>query len=192
MREIWNMAIAKTLPEEDLSAEQRAKLDELLTYRHDMYIRADVATNKLAYDHENKEIVLVTNGTCVLDHSSRGNFAESHKTCGCRFEAFEAIAPRVCGVHIDNGRPIMAWVYKHVRDEHLTPCEGMSLEDFLKLLRQDVTDEERVEVRAITTPDEFAKFLMRGDRRKPEGKYWIGRVSGYFVLTERNLHVNNN
>ena len=71
------------------------------------------------YDKQAKEFVHITNGLCILDHSSPEAFKTAH-TSGCIYAPSEAVALRVIG-NTKNGDPIIAFTYRGVDPQHLTP-----------------------------------------------------------------------
>lgn len=92
-------------------------------------------SGQVCYDNYAKEYVKITNGTCVLDHSSREAFKKSHDEraaitgqCGCVYVPSEAIALRCVGV-IGKGDPVIAFTYRKVDHTHLTPAPTMAFPD---------------------------------------------------------------
>lgn len=84
----------------------------------------DYRQNRVVYDQAAKEYVVVSNGRCVLDHSSPEKFARTHEHVvttmqtrrECQFAPSEAIALRP--LISDAGKVSIAWTYRAV-----DPCE---------------------------------------------------------------------
>lgn len=77
--------------------------------------------NRVFWDTQAKELVLITNSVCALDHTSPEAFKVSHGHGGigaCKFVPLEGIALRVVGV-AENGRAIVAWTYRGVDPDKL-------------------------------------------------------------------------
>jgi hypothetical protein len=105
----------------------------------DTWVNDKLKMNCIAFDSENKEHVLITNGRCTLDHSSPDAFRESHKredgSCGCHYEPSEAIAIRVIGTNtLDKAKLTLAWTYRGVNAKHLSPADNYNRNDFAKLM----------------------------------------------------------
>lgn len=75
--------------------------------------------NKVFFNRATKEKCLLTNGKCVLDHSGKKAYEESHKGGQCLYEPSEAIVLRVVGFDKKSGRPIMAFTYIGVNPAEL-------------------------------------------------------------------------
>jgi len=79
----------------------------------------DHRTNRMVYDKHAKEIVMITNGACVHDHTSRENYGKTHgNNQACQFAPSEAIALRA---FLDNGKAVIAWTYRAVNPCDLEP-----------------------------------------------------------------------
>jgi len=81
---------------------------------------------RIVFDQHTKEYVRVSNGKCVLDHSTQAAFKTSHtiKLYGsesCQFAPSEAIALRVACV---NGKVSVAWTYRAVNPCDLRPVSA--------------------------------------------------------------------
>lgn len=78
----------------------------------------DFKMNEVLFDGQAKEYVKVTNGHCVLDHSSTEGFHASHKGyVDCMFAPSEAVALRpFIG---EDGQVSVAWTYRGVDACHL-------------------------------------------------------------------------
>ncbi len=77
------------------------------------------STNTVAYDPTNDKYILITNGTCTLDHSCTAGYQATHKDCGCIYKPFE-------GLVFDNVRDdgtITSWSCQNITDRTLIPCE---------------------------------------------------------------------
>lgn len=81
------------------------------------------------YDKDAKEIVHITNGICTLCHSSPEAYKASH-TDGCLYTPSEAAALRVVGVK-KSGDPIIAFTYRKVDANHLTPQKTVDGDPFV-------------------------------------------------------------
>jgi len=71
--------------------------------------------NKIYFDREAKEYVLVTNGICTLDHSNPETFATSHANGmgSCEYVPHEGIALRPF-VDEKTGLVSIAWTYRGI------------------------------------------------------------------------------
>ena len=78
--------------------------------------------SQTCYDKQAKEIVHITNGKCTLDHSSPEAYKVAHSNNGCIFSPHEAAALRVVGT-TKNGDPIIAFTYRAVIADQLTPLK---------------------------------------------------------------------
>lgn len=80
-------------------------------------------TNVAVYDRASKDIVLISNGVCTLDHTSPDAYKLSHAaSVGCVYAPSEAVALRVIGERKRRKRksePLVAWSYVGVRPENL-------------------------------------------------------------------------
>ncbi len=84
-------------------------------------------TNVVCFDHFAREMVMVSNGVCTLDHSSQAGFKATHTTGGCIYTPCEAVALRVVGAAPRKGRKAVAQVaytYRSVRREDLVVLPG--------------------------------------------------------------------
>ena len=77
------------------------------------------AANALMFDTQAKEFVKVTNGICVLDHSSPEGYAASHNGGVCVYAPHEAIALRP--VVLEGDTFGVAWTYRGVDAAYLQP-----------------------------------------------------------------------
>ena len=105
----------------------------------DTWVDEKLKTNCIAFDSENKEHVMISNGRCTLDHSSPEAFRLSHKredgSTGCCYEPSEAIAIRVIGTStLDKAKLTLAWTYRKVDAKYLSPVDNYNRDDFVKLL----------------------------------------------------------
>ena len=79
----------------------------------------DFKQNTVYYDTYARENVLVTNGTCALDHSTAAGFARDHGHSGreCRYKALECFAIRA---NVDmNGEVTVATAMRRVNHAYL-------------------------------------------------------------------------
>ena len=81
---------------------------------------------KIAFDKIAKEHVLISNGTCTLDHSTPEAYAIAHKGKTCVYAPSEAIAIRYLGYH--KGKPILGWTYRGVDPAVLSCSDDMQHE----------------------------------------------------------------
>jgi len=75
----------------------------------DIWIDPQLQTNRVAFNKDTKEFIIVTNGTCILDHSSPEGYAKDHINCGCKYRPHEGIVLRIIGFEDDI--PIHGWTY---------------------------------------------------------------------------------
>lgn len=120
----------------------------------DNWINNKLAMNCVAFDSENKEHVLISNGSCMLDHSGTEGYRAQHigrdgKPCGCLYAPSEAIAIRL--LSMEGGKPLIAWTYRRVNPAALSESK-MTTEEFTEMMG-----------------DQFSP-------RSKEGKQFIGRV----------------
>lgn len=103
----------------------------------DTWVNDKLKTNCIAFDSENKEHVMISNGRCTLDHSSPEGFKAAHekdgKMCGCCYEPSEAIALRVLGFHAE-AKLTIAWTYRKVNPKHLSPVDSITADEFARLM----------------------------------------------------------
>lgn len=122
----------------------------------------DYRINRVVFDEHAKEYVMVTNGKCVLDHSTPDAFRTSHIgtplthpdlpgraliPVECQYAPSEAIALRV--LTSDGGKVSVGWTYRTV-----DPCD-------LRPLKAD--DEQRVKASfdAIMSKKRSVRFVGR-------------------------------
>jgi hypothetical protein len=80
----------------------------------------DFEMNHIYYDTFAREKVLVTNGTCVLDHESPNGFKEDHNgTSGCIYKALECFAIRA--IIEPDGSISVGTVMRKVNHAYLEP-----------------------------------------------------------------------
>ena len=84
--------------------------------------------NDVCFDTEMKEHVLITNGTCVLNHTNSDAFKVAHEgMADCVFKPCEAIAIRCIGTEVigatDSRVPVCGWTYREVNPDHLRKSE---------------------------------------------------------------------
>lgn len=77
--------------------------------------------NMVCFDKHSKEFVRISNGKCVLDHSSPEAFKAAHVD-GCVYVPHEATALRVVGA-TKTRDPIIGYTYRAVNVADLTPCK---------------------------------------------------------------------
>lgn len=92
----------------------------------------------VCFDTEMKEHVLITNGECVLDHSSPEAYKKSHEGHDeCVYAPHECIAIRCIGTEVieatDSIVPLCAWTYRGCNPEHLKETD-ITKEQFEKWL----------------------------------------------------------
>lgn len=91
--------------------------------------------NAVVWDMDAKELVKITNGACVLDHSTPAAFKASHAADmgSCIFEPSEAVALRLS--HLDaKGRACFGWAYVSIKGHSLSGSSPDAVETFNKLL----------------------------------------------------------
>jgi hypothetical protein len=84
------------------------------------------ATGVTCFDWHAKEEVVISNGKCILDHSSSDAYAVTHADSGCIYEPSEAVALRVSvdHKHFDHETHVaVSWTYRAVTAEDLTVVE---------------------------------------------------------------------
>jgi hypothetical protein len=84
--------------------------------------------NDVCFDTEMQEHVLITNGTCVLDHTDSDAYKNAHEGLkDCVYKPCEAIAIRCIGTEVigatDSRVPVCAWTYRGVNPDHLRKSE---------------------------------------------------------------------
>jgi hypothetical protein len=72
----------------------------------------DFKQGAVLFDEMAKEYVKVSNGICILDHTSTEGFAASHQGGQCQFAPHEALALRP--LIDDAGKVQVAWTYRSV------------------------------------------------------------------------------
>lgn len=100
--------------------------------------------NRVMFDSQAKELVLVTNGACILDHSSPESFQRSHNGCECQYAPSESIALRPI---ISDGKVSLAWTYRAVN-----PC-------YLENVSNEA--EARARFESVLTRKRSARFIGR-------------------------------
>jgi len=80
----------------------------------DTWVDEKMKTNCVVFDRSRQEFMMITNGKCVLDHSSPEAYAKVHNGCGCKFRPHEAIVLRIIGFM--KTRPIHGWSYITVEE----------------------------------------------------------------------------
>ena len=88
------------------------------------------AQGMTCFDSDAKDVVKITNGKCQKPHGGTGLEHtglpyDGHMSdgTGCLYAPSEAIALRVMGV-THNGDPVIAFTYRKVRPEALSPIKG--------------------------------------------------------------------
>jgi hypothetical protein len=83
----------------------------------------DYRMNRVCFDREAKEYVLISNGTCIFDHFNLNpeTFKESHQGGDCEYKACSAIALRP---FVEGGKVLLAWTHRSVRHEDLQPVSN--------------------------------------------------------------------
>ena len=86
------------------------------------------AQGMTCFDSDAKDVVKITNGMCQKPHGGTGPESlpyDGHMSdgTGCLYAPSEAIALRVMGV-THNGDPVIAFTYRKVRPEALSPIKG--------------------------------------------------------------------
>lgn len=103
----------------------------------DTWVNEQMKTNCVVFDRSRKEFMLITNGKCILDHSSPEAYEKAHddcdgKVCGCKYRPYEAIVLRIIG--FTKTRPIYGWSYITIpEDADLEPAP-MNTEWFMRAL----------------------------------------------------------
>lgn len=86
------------------------------------------------FDHDAKEVVRLSNGTCVKTHKAGEalHANEGGPNTPCLYAPSEAVALRVVGV-TSTRDPIVAFTYRAVRPEALTPVTGEARDKYALL-----------------------------------------------------------
>ena len=91
------------------------------------------AQGMTCFDSDAKDVVKITNGMCQKPHGGTGLEHtglpyDGHMSdgTGCLYAPSEAIALRVMGV-THNGDPVIAFTYRKVRPESLSPIDGLGV-----------------------------------------------------------------
>lgn len=80
-----------------------------------------VKVNEIGRDALDGRYVLVTNGDCVLDHSTQDAYQKAHAATGCQFRPCEGLVFEM------DGTLLVSWSMENVRDRELVPCNGASV-----------------------------------------------------------------
>lgn len=94
--------------------------------------------NQVCWDREAKEMVQISNGTCILKHDSPIAYESDHKGRQCQMVPSEAICYRVVGV-VETKRgcdPLMAYTYRKVKPEALGVSRPDEAEAFVEIMRK--------------------------------------------------------
>lgn len=106
---------------------------------------SEVVNNELGVDTATDEFVLVTNGRCVLDHSTADAYAKAH-TDGCRFFPCEGL------VFVMEGDKLVSWQMRPIA--HRT------------LRKTSIAEHQRVMPQYEVRCEEIRKGLPR--KKKPK------------------------
>ena len=94
----------------------------------DRWVNDELKIGCIVYDEEAKEKVKISNGKCILDHSSPAAYASDHaEGGGCLLEPHEAVAIRPLGFE-KGGKLVLAWTYRQVKTNYLGVCPGNTTE----------------------------------------------------------------
>jgi hypothetical protein len=87
---------------------------------------APFANRMVVWDQFAKEPVMITNGTCIHDHSSPEAFKLAHPdNAPCKFTPCEGVVVRV--ISACEGVPFIAWTYRKIRAGDLKVIPGTKL-----------------------------------------------------------------
>jgi hypothetical protein len=102
-------------------------------------------TNVVVYDEHAKELVLITNGKCTLDHSSPEAYAVTHnhpdRGHGCIYEPSEGIAVRSFVNFMPTNNEVtvqLAWTYRAINPHTVTVSESVTADQFKERLSNPI------------------------------------------------------